>query len=173
MLKTTLTLAAVSLTLLLSTSVFAQNIQYLGAHTVEDLGDPFDWVSGGQGVLEFNRRCAAAFDGAQMCESIDVLRSGSLPDDAALTAGVMQWIKPTIVQVLVDPNDITVNRMFDASGVTANFPGGLSCLGWSTGSVNNHGLIMSGDGQFGSRSCDISADFVTIACCKVTSGKKK
>ena len=49
MLKTTLTLAAVSLTLLLSTSVFAQSIKYLGAHTVVAGDDPFDFVSGGQG----------------------------------------------------------------------------------------------------------------------------
>ncbi len=47
MLKTTLTLAAVSLTLLLSTSVFAQNLKYLGAHTVVDGADPFDFVDGG------------------------------------------------------------------------------------------------------------------------------
>ncbi len=47
MLKTTLTLAAISLTLLLSTSVFAQNVQYLGAHTVVDGADPFDFVDGG------------------------------------------------------------------------------------------------------------------------------
>ena len=60
MLKTTLTLAAVSLTLLLSTSVFAQSIKYLGAHTVVAGADPFDFVNGGLGVLQYNRRCAAA-----------------------------------------------------------------------------------------------------------------
>jgi hypothetical protein len=172
MLKTTLTLAAVSLTLLLSTSVFAQSIRYLGAHTVVDGADPFDFVQGGLGVLQYNRRCAAAFDGAQMCESIDLLRSGSLPDDAAKAVNILQWIKPTIVQVFVDPNDITVNRMFDVSGVTANFPGGLSCLGWSTSSNNNLGLIVSGDGQFGARSCNAAGGFGAVACCKVSSGKK-
>ena len=90
MLKNTLTLAAISLTLLLSTSVFAQSMKYLGAHTVVDAADPFDFVPGGLGVLQYNRRCAAAFPGAQMCESIDILRSGSLPDDAAKAVNILQ-----------------------------------------------------------------------------------
>ena len=125
MLKTTLTLAAVSLTLLLSTSVFAQKVEYLGAHTVVAGADPFNFVSGGQGVLDFNRRCAAAFEGAQMCESIDILRSGSLPDAAAQAAGVLQWVKPTILQVVQDPNGATETLIYDASGVARLSPGGL------------------------------------------------
>ena len=174
MLKTTLTLAAVSLTLLLSTSVFAQSIEYLGAHTVEDGADPFDFVQGGLGVLEYNRRCAAAFDGAQMCESIDILRSGSLPDAAAKTAGVVQWVKPTITQVVLDPNpalDPPLLRLFDVSGASTILPGGLSCLGWSTASINNFGLAIDGDGEFRVEVCQ-TFGFVAVACCKVTSGEK-
>ncbi len=172
MLKTTLTLAAVSLTLLLSTSVFAQSIKYLGAHTVVDGADPFDFVQGDLGVLEYNRRCAAAFDGAQMCESIDILRSGSLPDDAAKTAGVVQWVKPTITQVVLDPNFGNLLRVFDVSGANTNIVGGLSCLGWSTASSNNFGLVMDGDGEFNAASCEAPGGFHAVACCKVTSGKK-
>ena len=178
MLKTTLTLAAVSLTLLLSTSVFAQDIKYLGAHTVVAGADPFDFVPGGLGVLQYNRRCAAAFDGSQMCESIDILRSGSLPDDAATAMGVQQWVKPTIVQVVADPVSDTL-RIFDASGrpnfsiVTIMQAGGLSCLGWSTSAGNHTGLVVTGDGQFLTRSCDAAGGFGAVACCGVTGGKKK
>ena len=175
MLKTTLTLAAVSLTLLLSTSVFAQSIKYLGAHHISDQASDPEWVTGGLGVLEFNRRCAAAFDGAQMCESIDILRSGSLPDDAAVTEGVVQWVKPTITHVVLDPDptlDPPLLRLFDVSGASTILPGGLSCLGWSTSSSNNTGLIVNGDGKFFTNACNFG-DFFAVACCKVTSGKKK
>ncbi len=180
MLKTTLTLAAVSLTLLLSTSVFAQNVQYLGAHTVVDGAPPFNFVQGDLGVLEFNRRCAAAFDGAQMCESIDILRSGSFPDDAAKTAGVIQWVKPTIISVVLDPDPTLIPpllRVFDASGVSAliasdiNSTAGLSCIGWSTAALNQRGLAIDGDGEFRVETCQ-TFGFVAIACCKVKSGKK-
>ena len=160
MLKTTLTLAAVSLTLLLSTSVFAQSIKYLGSHTIIDDADPFDFVDGGQGVLQYNRRCAAAFDGAQMCESIDILRSGSPPDAAAKAAGLFQWVKPTIISVVLEPNaDNTLNpethRLYDVSGVSFRGPddGGLSCNGWSTAAENIRGLVMDGDGEFNTQSC--------------------
>ena len=127
-------------------------------------------------VLEFNRRCAAAFDGAQMCESIDILRSGSPPDDAAVTAGVVQWVKPTIVQAALDP-DFDLLRVFDASGQSTLIAdsvvlaGGLSCLGWSTSADNQTGLIMQRNGKFGVTSCSQEA-FFAVACCKVTSGKK-
>ncbi len=67
--KTTLTLAVVSLALLLTPSVSAQSLQYLGPSDGE--------ADGSEGVLGFNDLCSATFDGAQMCESIDVLRSGS------------------------------------------------------------------------------------------------
>ena len=169
--KTTLTLAAVSLTLLLSTSVFAQKVEYLGAHTVVAGADPFDFVTGGKGVLDFNRRCAAAFEGAQMCESIDVLRSGSLPDDAAVTAGVMQWLKPTIVQVVQNPNVATEILIYDASGLNRSLLGGFSCDGWSTSATNQTGLTMEGNGKFHVTACDQEA-FHAVACCKVTTGAK-
>ena len=179
MLKTTLTLAAISLTLLLSTSVFAQNMNYLGAHTIVAGEDPFDFVSGGGGVLDSNRRCAAAFKGGQMCESIDILRSGSPPDSAALTAGILQWVKPTIVQAGLDPTiQSGVLRVFDASGQsTAHFnsgvlAGGLSCLGWSTSATNHTGLVIQGNGKFQVTSC-FEKDFFAVACCGVKRGKKR
>ncbi len=173
MLKITLTLAALSLTLLLSTSVFAQSLKYLGAHTIVAGADPFDFVNGGQGVLQYNRRCAAAFDGAQMCESIDVLRSGSFPDDAAKTAGILQWVKPTIISVVLEPNpnpDLNPpdHRLYDVSGVSSIGPDpGLSCNGWSTQASNILGLTIDGDGEFGRDGCN-QQNFHAVACCKVS-----
>ena len=93
MLKTTPTLAAVSLALLLSSSVSAANLEYLGPHTT----DPgVDGVNGGQGVFVYNELCAAAFDGGQMCDTLDLLRSGSSPKTEL---SVIQWVKPVMLSV--------------------------------------------------------------------------
>ena len=160
MFKSTLTLAAVSLALLLSPSVSAQSLQYLGPHS----GDPADHVNGENGVLNNNDLCSATFDGGQMCESLDMLRSGS---PAPPGGGGFQWIKPSIVAVVIDPVDGV--RFVDASGISSVASGGLSCKGWNNAQVAVGGLAITIGGSYGVVAC--SGD-LPVACCKVSSGKK-
>ena len=156
MLKATVTIAAVSLALLLSTSVFAQTIQYLGDHGVSGAGA----VKGGQGVLFYNDLCGDAFppDG-QMCDSTDILISGF-----GVQSTRTQWVKP-VMQCFGD-------TCVDASGVGAVGavnPGRMSCDGWSTTSSAFRGLSMTHKGQFELRQCGAK---LAVACCKVTTGRK-
>ena len=157
MLKTTLTLAAVSLGLLLSTSVSAQSLQYLGPNSTGPTAN-VDKFQGNKGVLFYNEECAAAFSGGQMCESIDVLRSGSpIPPGPS----VRQWIRPTLLPPVFN---VALGKIvvFDAAGV-ATTSGNLSCFGWS--SLGGVGLVIFGtEGRFGSNGC---STFLPVACCKV------
>ena len=132
MLKATVTIAVVSLALLLSTSVFAQTIQYLGDHRVGGAGA----VKGGQGVLFYNDLCGDAFppDG-QMCDSTDILISGF-----GVQSTRTQWVKP-VMQCFGD-------TCVDASGLSTEAPGRMSCHGWSSNSSAVHGLAMTRKGQF-------------------------
>lgn len=166
MLKTTLNLAAVALALLLSTAVSAQSLQYKGPHST----DAADSVDGGEGVLAYNALCAATFDGAQMCESIDLLRSGGLPVEGGLPQDKRQWVKPTLIAVFKDGDDV---RVVDASGVTSTVPGELSCRGWSSAGATKGGLFISHEGRFQVAQCSVD---LAVACCMVnlpdTKGKK-
>ena len=132
MFKTAATLAAVSLALMLSTSVSAAVLEYLGPHST----DPVDRVNTDEGVLGFNTLCADAFVGGQMCESIIFLRSGTMTPPGTF---IFQWIKPTLQAVF----DGTGVIFLDASGTTSTEPGGLSCGGWTSASPNDFGLVVS------------------------------
>ena len=166
MMKASLYLATVLLASLFSSSVPAQSLQYLGPHTTNL---PGDGVTGGEGVLVYNELCAAAFDGSQMCESIDILRSGS-PEFPA-SSPVFQWVKPTIVSVVLNGNGEVL--YVDASGQIAflepNGVFGFSCGGWATSTNSRGGLAVSTRGEYGAFPCNL---LLAVACCKVASGKK-
>ena len=88
MYKSTLTLAAVSLALLLTPSVSAQSLQYLGPHST----DAADLVDGANGVLNNNSLCSIAFNGAQFCGSIDILNSGQPDSDGETRQGAINRV---------------------------------------------------------------------------------
>ena len=161
MLKTTLSLAALSLALLFSNSVLAQGMDYLGPHS----NDSNDHVDPNQGIIVYNELCSAAFDGSQMCESIDVLRSGSTgttgdPDN-------IQWVKPTLVASYLNGQGDTV--FVDASGTISDDLGGLSCSGWSSANLSLTGLNVNVNGRFSLASCQVP---LPIACCRAKRKQK-
>jgi len=159
MLRITNFLIAAALTALIAGPAAAQSLRYLGPHST----DPNDFVFGNMGVNAYNDLCSDAFDGSQMCESIDVLRSGSSEPLGGLT---LQWIKPTLMSAFFDGNNI---NFVDASGVTTTFQGGLSCSGWGFTGSTLAGLTVRARGSFGIASCNTA---LPVACCKVSSGKK-
>lgn len=160
MIKFTNMIIAAALTALIAAPASAQSIQYLGPHSTE-MGET---VNGGQGVLTYNELCREAFDGAQMCESIDILRSGSLPSGLSL----QQWVKPTIVEEYVDGTG--AERTVDVGGFSIDRPGGLSCSGWGSNDPGLRGLVINANtGRYTALSC---SGFLFVACCKVSSGKK-
>ena len=160
MIKITYLLIAAALAALIAGPASAQSIQYLGPHTT----DTNQFVDGSQGVLNYNDLCSAAFDGSQMCESIDILRSGSPVQSPFDPFG--QWVKPTLITAFWDGTDV---NYVDASGIKTTTRGGLSCLGWSIDAGAFLGLRMSAFGQFSTNAC---SEILAVACCKVTSGKK-
>jgi hypothetical protein len=159
MLKATLTIAVISLALLLSTSVFAQNIQYLGDHMVGGAGA----VKGGKGVLFYNDLCRDAFPEGQMCDSENILNSGS-----GVLSTRQQWVKP-VMQCFDDGGRGTC---IDASGLEAVGAvqlGRMSCNAWSTNFDAVRGLSMRSDGRFELRRCGAK---LAVACCKITTERK-
>ena len=166
MLRITKFFIAGALAIMIAAPASAQSLQYLGPHTT----DPAQFVQGNLGVLVYNDLCSAAFDGSQMCESIDVLRSGS-PVPLGPPA-VDQWVKPTLVLLGASGAGAALN-VIDASGVVSNsvsiLNGALSCGGWGpppcpTCGVSREGLVMSTDGQFSKVFC--AGAELAVACCK-------
>jgi hypothetical protein len=108
-------------------------------------------ATGSAGVLGMTIICSDAFEGARMCNSVEVMETSDVP---LLPESTEAWVRPIFAPI--------VGSVSDASGVTAanTLPAYLSCNSWKTDS--HRGLQVNGRGGFLQGVCDASHP---IACC--------
>ena len=118
--------------------------------THEIVGFSFPVGGGNRGVLDWTADCQSEYGSdARMCNSVEVMRSTSLPGGTPVDG----WVRPVL------RGDGA--SVYDASGVTAGTEG-LSCNGWTTGNPVFRGLSVDKKGWFRQITCD---QILGAACC--------
>ena len=151
------TILSIILLVVISTPLCGQSASFVGLSN--------DSATGAAGLMAFNQMCRETFGGSQMCNSKQILASGSI-----ITESGAGWVIPN-VSAFVDSQGRTI--FLDTSGAVTSIPGGLSCGGWSNNTNTAAGLTIhlndpSGFGGLGSfirQPCQLE---LQVACCRVS-----
>ena len=144
--------------------------QWVGATTVA-----YDGSGNGLGFVGMTSQCRADFGaGARLCTSQEILESDTLNFNAIPEDGC--WVRSVYQPVTGDDNTLASALLaLDASGINSaglSGRGGMACVGWSTTSGGERGLILAGTadpsvspGSFYTGVCAASR---SVACCAPT-----
>lgn len=123
-------------------------------------------MKGDAGVLGFAQACQQQYPNSRMCTSEEVMNTVSVPTLPVVETWA--WVRP----VLNGPSyegPTSAQTLYDASGIgPANMPNSVSvllnCVGWSTGTSGNLGLVVNQNGGFRTKGCSTPKP---VACCAV------
>jgi hypothetical protein len=109
-------------------------------------------MTGDTGVLRFTLACQDHFGPtARMCDSLEVMRTTSVPGGLIGDAWVRPVFQPTGTADVVD-----------ASGASTSSISNFTCYGWSYSGSGNSGFTVDLNGSFGFYTCDFTNP---VACC--------